>query len=128
MTPDSRESIKICSRYSLEIAPPGLYTDDYQWRYELKEGDLIDCMDTEGTWYRSTILETRETQLVVNNPKYTPNDSNELPQINQTFKEVYVAYRFYCEEEGHKTDEEGKKYVGWSNKYDTWLPVTIPIV
>ncbi len=49
------------SRNSLEIAPLGTYTDDFNWRYDLKKGDLIDCIDTEGTWYRSTILDVRES-------------------------------------------------------------------
>jgi hypothetical protein len=44
------------------------------------------------------------------------NDGNERKQ-----KEVYIGYRYYSEEEGHKTDEEGRKFVGWSNKYDAWI-------
>lgn len=43
-------------------------------------------------------------------------------------KQVYVGFRYYNEEEGHKTCEErvGKKYVGWSSRYDEWIPVTSP--
>ena len=43
-------------------------------------------------------------------------------------REALIAYRYYSEEEGHKVDEErnGKKYVGWSSKYDEWIPVTSP--
>lgn len=33
-------------------------------------------------------------------------------------EEVFVAFRIYDEEEGHKEDNDGRKYVGWSNKYD----------
>jgi len=41
-------------------------------------------------------------------------------------KQIYVGFRYYNEEEGHKTCEErvGKKYVGWSSRYDEWIPVT----
>ncbi len=38
-----------------------------------------------------------------------------------------MAYRYYSEEEGHKTDDDGK-YVGWSSKYDSWYPVTSPVI
>ena len=41
------------------IAPPGTYTDDFDFRLGLKEGDEIDCMDNEKEWYKSTILQTR---------------------------------------------------------------------
>lgn len=97
---------------SFDIAPYGTFTDQYDWRFDLKEGDMIDCVDTEGVWYRSTVLQTKLTEV---NDEDIPN----APPI----KEVLVAYRYYSEEEGHKIDEEagGKKYVGWSNKYDQWI-------
>lgn len=43
-------------RDSPYIAPPGTFTDDFQWRNEFKEGDLVDCVDRFGVWYRSTVL------------------------------------------------------------------------
>ena len=71
---------------------------------------MIDCLDTEALWYRSTVLDTREER----------NESEpEIPPV----KEAFVAYRVY-EEEGHKTDErDGRKFTGWSHKYDAWLNV-----
>lgn len=42
-----------------KIAPPQTYTNDWDWRQDLKEGDLIDCMDDEKDWYKSTVIETR---------------------------------------------------------------------
>lgn len=38
---------------------PNTYTDDIDWKYELKEGDIIDSLDAENMWYRSTVLDTR---------------------------------------------------------------------
>jgi hypothetical protein len=50
-------------------------------------------------------------------------ESLELP-----CKEAYVAYRVYDDEEGHKVDDDGRKYIGWSNKYDVWTTVSSPII
>jgi hypothetical protein len=103
---------------SFEVAAPGTYTQAFDWRYNLSQGDMIDCIDDEGVWYRSTVLEVKETPL---------GDDADDPQA-RPIKEVYVAYRYYNKDEGHKVDENlgGKKYVGWSNKYDAWLPGTSP--
>jgi hypothetical protein len=70
---------------------------------------MIDCIDNEAVWYRSTVLDVKETPVV----------DEDLPQA-PPIREAFVAYRYYSEEEGHKVDEElgGKKFVGWSNKYD----------
>lgn len=43
-------------------------------------------------------------------------------------KEAYVGFRVYSEEEGHKWDDDGRKYIGWSNKYDEWVTVTSPTI
>jgi hypothetical protein len=102
---------KIISRFSPEIAPPGTFTDDFDWRYELKEGDEIDCMDSLGVWYRSTVLSMRNQTII----------------DGRDHKEIYVGYRVY-EKEGHKTDDDGRKYIGWSNKYDDWISITSPMV
>jgi hypothetical protein len=100
-------------RDSLDIAPLNTFTSDFQWRWDLQAGELIDCIDSEGNWYRSTVLDTRERiEEEVMGPR--------------RIKEAYIGYRYY-EEEGHKIDEETKeKYTGWSSKYDIWLPVTNP--
>ena len=85
------------------IAPFGTYTDDFDHRYTLKAGDKIDCMDNEKEWYKCVIHGTRLSQ----NP-----DGDTVP-------EIYVAFRTY-HEEGSKNDEEGRKFFGWSEKYDEW--------
>ena len=41
---------------------------------------------------------------------------------------MYVAYRYYDDVEGHKWDDDGKKFVGWSNKYDEWISCTSPTI
>ena len=41
--------------------------------------------------------------------------------------EIYVAFRTY-DDEGSKQDEDGRKFFGWSDKYDSWLAVTEPQV
>ena len=41
-------------------------------------------------------------------------------------KEIYVGYRIYDEDEGHKTDDDGRKFIGWSNRYDDWVTCSSP--
>ncbi len=37
--------------------PPKTKTkDDYEWRLNIKVGDVIDCCDTSNVWYNSTVL------------------------------------------------------------------------
>lgn len=49
--------IRRYSLMTLDIAPLGTYTDDYDWRYDLKVGDEIDCMDQEKDWFKSTVID-----------------------------------------------------------------------
>lgn len=97
------------ARDSLELARPATFTSDFEWRWRLDEGDLVDCIDSEGTWYISTILAVRD-----------------VGEAGSKVREAYIGYRYY-DPEGHKVDDDTKqKYVGWSNKYDIWLPVVSP--
>lgn len=43
-------------------------------------------------------------------------------------QEAYVGFRVYDDEEGHKVDDEGRRFVGWSNRYDEWKSITCPTV
>lgn len=88
---------------SLNIAPYGMYTGGNEWRKELKEGSLIDCMDTINIWYQSTIMEAENREIK-----------------GKSVYMVKVGYRRY-KEDGLKGDEKKKRYNGWSNKYDDWL-------
>jgi hypothetical protein len=88
-------------------APRKTYTNDWDWRLQLEQGDIVDCMDNEKDWYKSTILQTR----------WTKNADGE------DVKEALVAFRIY-DEEGSKVDEDNRRFFGWSEKYDDWLSVT----
>ena len=90
------------------MAPEGTFTDDIEWREELKPGDEIDCLDLEGVWYKSTALESREI------------DQGD----GKTLKQMLIGFRVYDDEEGHKVDDEGRKFIGWSNRYDEWRSTT----
>ena len=94
---------------SAEIAPIGTRCLDFDWRENLKEGDIVDCYDTANVWYRSTILKkiTKETSL------------------GNVKKHVMVAFRIYVEN-GPKTDNDGRKYMGWHSKYDEEMSVHNP--
>jgi hypothetical protein len=50
---------RLVSRNSAEIAPFNTFTDDYDWRYNIKMDDNFDALDTEATFYKSTALGTR---------------------------------------------------------------------
>lgn len=39
------------------IAPYKTKSASFDWRMELKAGDLIDCEDHYGTWYCATVLD-----------------------------------------------------------------------
>lgn len=114
-------SNRLVNRMGAEIAPLNTFTDDFDWRYEIKTNDLFDSLDSEAIWYKSTCLDQRESQIDQFNANEESNDVREV-------KEVYVGYRIYDEEEGHKVDDDGRKYVGWSNKYDEWVSVTSPTI
>lgn len=44
------------SLMSPELAYPNTFTDGFDWRYQIKTDDLIDSIDSEAIWYKSTIL------------------------------------------------------------------------
>ncbi len=44
---------------SFEIAEKGTMSEDYDWRLELKVGDLLDVCDTTNVWYTSTVLQRK---------------------------------------------------------------------
>ena len=95
---------QIMNRYGTLIAKVGTFDDDNQWRIDLKVGDVFDCLDTENVWYKSTALEIRNV------------DQGD----GRMAKQVYVGFRIFDDEEGHKVDEDGRKFLGWSSRYDEW--------
>jgi len=104
---DNRSSSFTFGINDWQFAPVGTFTDDYDWRFTLEKGNIIDALDDEKDWYKSTILDTRMVKNV---------EGTEI-------KEIYVGFRTY-EEEGSKEDDDGRKFFGWSSKYDTWYSVT----
>jgi len=65
----------------------------------LKVGDLVDCYDTSGVWYLSTVLKTNYTAGL---------------------QKVFIGYRTY-RKDGEKTDPDGRTYRGWSKSFDEWI-------
>lgn len=83
--------------------------EDWDWRFQLKELDMIDCPD-DNIWYNSTIIS-----------KESNYDIEGVPNI-----EYRVGFRHY-NEEGPQTDAKlGKKFFGWSSQYDEELNATNP--
>ena len=96
-------SIEATSPY---LAPLGFHTDAWQWRSQLKSGDLADLCDEYGIWYRGYIVERRATEG--HDCEGTPID------------EVKVAFRQLSSHFGVKKDENGDSYIGYGEKFDTW--------
>ena len=91
-------------RSSLQIAPYRTHTKEWDWRFDLKKDDTLDCADDYGIWYRSTVLS--RTDLDVQDC-----EGNTCPQIT-------IACR-YKDPYGAKEDDEGNKVTGWiSSKFD----------
>ena len=98
---------------STEVMPLGTRCFDFEWRLGLKKDDLCDISDSQNVWYSSTVLDVKvEVDLVT----------------KEKVHKIYIGYRVY-EECGEKNDPDtGKKFTGWSSKYDEWLPATSPRV
>jgi hypothetical protein len=84
---DRSAEVKRFSLADPAIAPLGTFTDDWEWRYTLKPGDELDCLDDEKDWYKSTVIGQRTRRNA---------QGEEIP-------EIYVAFRTY-EPEGSKQD------------------------
>lgn len=54
----STSDILKLNRFSARLAKSKTYTDDWYWRFNLKEDDVFDCMDDYGSWYKSTVLQS----------------------------------------------------------------------
>jgi hypothetical protein len=53
---------KKIARSSLDISRHGTYTQDWNWRFDLKAEDTFDCVDDYGIWYRSTVVSVSELE------------------------------------------------------------------
>lgn len=90
-----------CFRTSPKIAPYGCRTTSWEWRDKLKVEDRVDTFDTRGNWFLSTVLDTREDKPGV--------------------RSLYVGFRVYLED-GTKMDLKNRKYEGWTEQHDEWIP------
>jgi hypothetical protein len=75
--------------FHMDMAPFGTFTDDFDWRYDIKVGDEIDCMDNDKEFFKSTVV----ARKIQNNHEGEP-----IPIIT-------VGFRTF-DEEGNKEDEE----------------------
>ena len=103
---DTRQLDREISIYSPEIAKAGAHTEaDLAWRESLAVGNNIDCYDSTGWWYASTVTGL-ETQKV---------DGEDAPMI-------HIAFRMN-HPDGDKTDAQGARFFGWEEAWDEWLPL-----
>ena len=83
-----------------------------QWRYDLKKGDLFDCCDDYGIWYRASVLERYESE------ELEDCEGNPVPILNTAFR--------YPDEHGLKT-KDGVRVTGWiSAEYDMHIEIGGP--
>lgn len=61
---ESQIFTKTLRKDTLDIAPLKSKTaDDWDWRFQLKAGDLIDCCDAKCIWYVSTVLDVSVSEI-----------------------------------------------------------------
>ena len=89
--------------YSIDVAPYNLRTKGDEWRKELKPGDFVDAYDSTKAWYQS-IIQSKEVVY---------HDDREIIKYR-------IGFRMY-HPEGNKEDDLGRKYFGWSEKFDEYF-------
>lgn len=98
---------------SFEYAKVNTMTSDYDWRLNLKEGDIIDGYD-RGKWHPSTILE-RKVEMI-----------NDLPKVEYRIGfRMYTSlfndwknFRYIWPEKSISIDNNKKEYFGDSEHLD----------
>ena len=71
------------------MAPYKTKSTNFDWRMQLKAGDLVDCEDHYGGWYCSTILEILEKE--------------------EGKKQAKITFKVY-DEKGNKYDQKGRYF------------------
>jgi hypothetical protein len=97
--------VKSLSRWSRNLAPFDSLSKGEEWRLNMKTGDFIDGYDTTKLWYASTIVDIATK---------TNAEGQVVPMVN-------VGFRRY-HENGTREDLRGKKFYGWGERFDEWLP------
>ena len=101
--------------WSVEIAPFESHTkDDYQWRRNAITAEtqdlVIDCHD-KFKWEEATIFNVKE----------------EVSSSGRAVLVGNIGFRVYREHGAKmRVDEQGRKFDGWSSKYDEFIPVFSP--
>lgn len=93
---DARRASRDVMNDSIEVAPLGTYSKDFEWRMNLKEGDIIDCSEMYGMWYTATVVRVRE--------------------LENGCKKAKITYKVY-DPMGDRSNERGY-YFGMSDSYD----------
>ena len=104
---NDRES-RLLTRYSPDIDRYNIQSQGDEWKMQLKIGDEVDCIDKQKQWFASTIIE-KETRI---------DNGREYPCF-------LIGYRTY-HPEGNKVDNYQKKFFGWSETFDAWIPAYSP--
>ena len=101
---ESTKADRAVSVYSPEIATAGTHTEgEDEWRQALAVDHKVDCYDSTGVWYASTVL-ARETRDI---------EGREVPFIRLALRVLHP--------EGDKTDKDGNKFFGWEEEHDEWF-------
>ncbi|CDW89068.1 ubiquitin carboxyl-terminal hydrolase family protein [Stylonychia lemnae] len=94
--------------YSPEIDRYDTKSSGDEWRASLQKGDLVDGYDSTKKWYQSQV-QYRET---------VKDEDREVHRLR-------IGFRIY-HPEGSKTDDDQRKYFGWSEKFDETIPAYSP--
>ena len=57
---DFQNAITYIRKDSYQIQPLGSHSKNFEWRFSLKEGDVVDYEDSFGSWYNGTITKVFE--------------------------------------------------------------------
>eukprot|EP00826_Nyctotherus_ovalis_P052219 TRINITY_DN6596_c0_g1_i3.p2 TRINITY_DN6596_c0_g1~~TRINITY_DN6596_c0_g1_i3.p2 ORF type:complete len:190 (+),score=36.34 TRINITY_DN6596_c0_g1_i3:324-893(+) len=94
-----KDEVAEYARSGPRICPLGSRTKAWDWRNQLKSGDVVDVLDTQTKWFLGTILDTK---------------------VEDGIKQVKACFRVYVPD-GSKFDDDGQAYEGWSSSYDAWF-------
>ena len=90
LNPQLLKLISYINLNSCDIAELGTMSIDYEWRENLKKGDLLDVCDTTHVWYNSTVLDRKKR----------------VGERGDEIIEVKIGYRVY-DTTGTSVDENG---------------------
>jgi hypothetical protein len=95
--------------YSPELDRYDPHSKVEECRNDFSVGDIIDSHDGAKVWYASTII---GKQVI-----HETDDSS--------FTKLLVGFRIF-DPSGEKTDDMGRRYIGWPNSFDEWINASSP--